>query len=168
MAIIKRYATEDYVETSLTDILQIIYPVGAIYISVNNVSPASLFSGTWEQIKDTFLLSAGDTYTAGSTGGSTTHTHDVAMHFASYYNSVVMEKHEKTGIVAYDEDGTKTATGNTRIGYTGESENNLINSGAQNGRTDIGSFGVYETVGNTSYHSSMPPYLAVYIWKRIK
>ena len=157
-------ATKKYVD----DILQKIYPIGAIYLSMNSTSPASLFGGTWEQIEDVFLLGAGSAYTAGSTGGSTTHTHDVAMRFASYYNSMVMENHEKTGIVAYDEDGTKTATGNTRIGYTGESENSLVNSGAQNGRTDIGSFGVYETVGNTSYHSSMPPYLAVYIWKRIE
>lgn len=46
-----------------------IYPVGSIYLSVNATSPAELFGGTWEQIKDTFLLASGDTYEAGSTGG---------------------------------------------------------------------------------------------------
>jgi hypothetical protein len=54
--------------------LNIIYPVGSIYMSVNNVSPETFMGGTWEQIKDTFLLSAGDTYTAGATGGEATHT----------------------------------------------------------------------------------------------
>ena len=46
-------------------------------MSVNNTSPATLFGGTWVQLKDKFLLGAGDTYTAGSTGGSATmaHTH---------------------------------------------------------------------------------------------
>ena len=50
------------------------YPVGSIYMSVNSTSPASLFGGTWEQLKDRFLLGAGDTYTNGSTGGESTHT----------------------------------------------------------------------------------------------
>lgn len=46
-----------------------IYPVGSIYISTNNVDPSQIFNfGEWERIKDTFLLAAGDEYTAGSTG----------------------------------------------------------------------------------------------------
>ena len=57
-----------------------IYPIGSIYISINNVNPGTLFGGTWEQIEDKFLLSAGSTYTAGDTGGSATmeHTHTLA------------------------------------------------------------------------------------------
>ena len=51
-----------------------IYPVGSIYMSAVNTSPSTLFGGTWEQIKDTFLLSAGDTYNAGTTGGEAEHT----------------------------------------------------------------------------------------------
>lgn len=51
-----------------------IYPVGSIYISVNKVNPATLFGGTWEQIKDRFLLAYGDTYNNGATGGEATHT----------------------------------------------------------------------------------------------
>ena len=47
-----------------------IYPVGSIYMSVNNVYPGTLFGGTWIQIEDTFLLAAGTNHAAGSTGGS--------------------------------------------------------------------------------------------------
>ena len=43
-------------------VIDMVYPVGAIYMSVNNTNPGNLFGGTWEQIKDRFLLSAGDTY----------------------------------------------------------------------------------------------------------
>ena len=50
------------------------YPVGSIYMSVNSTSPATLFGGTWVRLKDKFLLGAGDTYTAGDTGGAATHT----------------------------------------------------------------------------------------------
>ena len=49
-----------------------IYPVGSIYMSVNNTNPSNLFGGTWTQLKDRFLLGAGSTYTNGSTGGSAT------------------------------------------------------------------------------------------------
>ena len=49
------------------------YPVGSIYMSVNDTNPHDLFGGTWEQIKDRFLLAAGDTYAAGRTGGEAQH-----------------------------------------------------------------------------------------------
>ena len=44
-------------------------------MSTVDVDPSTLFGGTWERIKDKFLLTAGDNYAAGSTGGSTSHTH---------------------------------------------------------------------------------------------
>ena len=46
------------------------YPVGSIYMSTLNVSPSSLFGGTWEPIKDKFILASGDTYDNGDTGGA--------------------------------------------------------------------------------------------------
>lgn len=62
-------------EAKFTNILEQCYPVGSIYMSVNNVSPATLFGfGTWEQIKDTFLLACGDTYSNADTGGASTIT----------------------------------------------------------------------------------------------
>ena len=51
---------------------QLVYPVGSIYMSVVATSPATLFGGTWEKLKDRFLLGSGDTYSAGSTGGAAT------------------------------------------------------------------------------------------------
>ena len=43
------------------------YPVGAIYLSVDSTSPAVLFGGTWVEIEDKALVTAGETYTAGDT-----------------------------------------------------------------------------------------------------
>ena len=113
-----------------------IYPVGSIYMSVNNVNPSTLFGGTWEQIKDTFLLSAGDTYAAGSTGGEAEHvltvdempSHDHAMSLAT----------------------TDASSANyARMGYQGETRR-----------------GVTGATGGGLAHNNMPPYLAVYVWKR--
>lgn len=60
------------------NIWETIYPVGAIYMSVVSTSPATLFGGTWEQLKDRFLLGAGDTYTAGNTGGAASQSYTPA------------------------------------------------------------------------------------------
>lgn len=115
-----------------------IYPVGAIYISAVSTSPASLFGGTWEQLKDRFLLGAGDTYAAGDTGGAATvtlttsqipaHTH--AVHSRSVYSG-----------------------GGNYIGFCNES--NSTNSYVTGSR------------GGGEAHNNMPPYVAVYMWKRV-
>lgn len=49
------------------------FPIGYIYLSTSNVNPGQFFGGTWEPIKDRFLLLAGDTYKGGQTGGEATH-----------------------------------------------------------------------------------------------
>lgn len=66
------------------------YPIGSIYMSTTNADPNILFGGTWTRIQDTFLLCAGSSYNAGSTGGSATttlttenlpsHTHSIGAH----------------------------------------------------------------------------------------
>lgn len=45
-----------------TSLLDLIYPVGALYISSINTSPASLFGGTWAQITDGAALRAANAY----------------------------------------------------------------------------------------------------------
>ena len=67
------YATRDA-------LVNLIYPVGALYMSTSNTEPSTLFGGTWERIQDRFLMCAGSTYTAGATGGAATHTHTTASH----------------------------------------------------------------------------------------
>ena len=51
------------------------HPVGSLYWTSSSDNPATTFGGgTWEQIKDRFILAAGDIYTVGATGGSATVT----------------------------------------------------------------------------------------------
>lgn len=51
------------------------HPVGSLYWTSSTENPATTFGGgTWTQIKDKFILAAGDTYTNGNTGGAATVT----------------------------------------------------------------------------------------------
>ena len=62
----------------LQDTASKLYPIGSVYISFNSADPSTLFGGTWQRLKDTFLLASGDAYAAGSTGGSATKTISVS------------------------------------------------------------------------------------------
>lgn len=81
-----------------------IYPVGAVYISVNSTSPASLFGGVWERLKDTFLLANGDTYAADTTGGSATKTITV--------NNLPAHNHTVNSSGAHTHSATTSSNGN--------------------------------------------------------
>lgn len=159
MGIINKFATENYVETSLTDMLQFIYPIGAIYLSINDTSPASLFGGTWEQIKDVFLLSAGDIYTSGSTGGESTHTLTV-QEMPVHSHTVNAHSHA----IGLDNDTTNGMYGwSLHINANGTSV-----TGAQKTVTSGTSSPDTNTIGGGVAHNNMPPYLAVYMWKRVE
>lgn len=51
-----------------------VYPVGAIYMSVNSTYPGLLFGGTWVEIQGRFLFGRDGSHAAGSTGGEASHT----------------------------------------------------------------------------------------------
>ncbi|UTB32091.1 MAG: hypothetical protein NKF70_11385 [Methanobacterium sp. ERen5] len=62
-------------------IFTIKYPVGSIYLSITNTNPSTLFVGTWEQLKNKFLLAAADGTTGAhgrDSGGEKDHTLSIA------------------------------------------------------------------------------------------
>ena len=77
-------------------VLESVYPVGSIYTSTNSTSPATRFGGTWVQIKDRFLLAAGDSYAAGGTGGAATVTLTTA-NLPSHKHSIGAHAHGLNG-----------------------------------------------------------------------
>lgn len=89
-----------------------VYPVGSIYMSVNATDPGKLFGGTWQRIKERFLLAAGDTHGAGSTGGEFEHTLTVAE----------MPTHSHR--VSYVEDSNGDILASQWIASSGASKNN--------------------------------------------
>lgn len=120
-------------------IVDLVYPIGSIYMSVNGTDPGTLFGGTWEQLEDRFLLGAGSGYTAGSTGGEANHTLTVAE----------MPSHTHDISKKY----------NTQLGSYSGSAPWTDNSGTYYSRPT-------EPTGGGQAHNNMPPYLAVYMWKR--
>ena len=137
----------DYV--NVNEIYNTVYPIGSIYMSINNVDPSTLFGGTWEQIKDKFLLSAGDTYSAGSTGGS-----------ADAVN--VAHRHGK--IQALGNDAWEFVS-NTNLGGTHTVAHAIHPATTQSENITIGGLQTSEA-GVSGKGKNMPPYLTVYMWKR--
>lgn len=130
-----------------------VYPVGSIYISTNSTSPASLFNGTWEQIQDRFLLAASSTYAAGATGGQKNTVIPTHNHRGLYYNAVTTGRRVSFG------SGSSTSAYYLQPAAGATATDDFI-TGDANG-TAIGSM----TSSDVS-ETNMPPYLAVYIWKR--
>lgn len=57
--------------SSFVNLMDIIYPVGSIYATTSDISPATRFGGTWESIKGAIC---GNDKNIGANYGSDTHT----------------------------------------------------------------------------------------------
>lgn len=126
------------------------HPVGSLYISNDPTSPASLFGGTWERIKDRFILAAGDTYAAGSAGGEAEHTLTVKEMPSHNHN---LAKYYKIS----DAPGEGLVQAYRNTAYQGEND------------IAPGYYYVSATTssGDSKPHNNLPPYLTAYIWRRI-
>ena len=121
------------------DLLNKVYPVGSIYMSMNDVSPASFIGGTWGRIQNRFLYAQG-TYGAGATGGEEQHRLTI--------NEMPMHNHNIKVIEAGNAGG-----GYNHIQYDGWF-------------TDNANMLFSEYVGADQPHNNMPPYYVVYMWRR--
>lgn len=154
------YARNVYSERpdgTMLSIVDLIYPVGSIYMSVNSANPGTLFGGTWQQIKDRFLLSAGDTYAAGNTGGSADAVVVKHLHQPSTgdgFNAYMSGTVERVRL------GTSTAS-SARYAIVGKKN---ASSADASGLRYAGST---DYAGSNGAGKNMPPYLAVYVWRRI-
>ena len=126
----------------VSTVIDKVYPVGSIYMSVNSTNPKTLFGGTWVQIKDRFLLAAGTTYKSGATGGEAEHT----------LTESEMPSHNHAVYTPNDGAADHSAPGNYPDG-TSDSTYYAVGS-------------YTSSAGGGGAHNNMPPYLSVYVWKR--
>ncbi len=125
------------------------YPVGSIYQTASSTfNPQTAWGGTWERIKDRFLLAAGDTYTGGSTGGEATH------------KLTAQEIPSHTHTMYVNNDGSSSSWSPTFGDYLPKPDS--VTTSKKNYQAKLAQNGA----GGDQAHNNMPPYLAVYIWKR--
>lgn len=143
---------------AVNDVINIMYPVGSIYMSVNSVNPSTLFGGTWEKIEDRFLVATGTTFNLGQSGGSkdavvVSHTHTQAAHNHDYGYKLWGTKSGAT------EPGAQISGSGKYYAATSNNDYKWLSSMSSEQPT-INNSGVDGTDKN------LPPYLAVNMWKR--
>ena len=131
-----------------SQLLDLVYPVGSIYVSLSDVNPTVFIGGTWTQIKDRFILAAGDTYSAGDTGGEAAHTLTTA--------EIPDHKHSGTVLGATAVNGTGGALSR------GDWANSMTFS--YNSQYPVINFSGGNMGGGA--HNNMPPYLTAFVWQR--
>lgn len=140
----------------ITKLLNTMYPVNSIYISLNSISPASLYGGTWERFGNGKTLvgvdeSDTDFSSANKTGGEKAHT-IIANELPEHYHP----------FPAYSS------------GDTNYEPNFAIDGWRYSGQYHT-SDGWHRREGHTYNNETLntpmnivQPYVTVYIWKRVR
>lgn len=130
---------------AINNFIDTIYPLGSIYITTSSTHPNVLFPNTfWLPIYDRFLLGGGNNYGVGSTGGEATHV------------LTTSEMPEHNHSIFYPNSGAPS--GEANICYPAD-------SGIK--KTWYAEMCKTSSAGAGVAHNNMPPYLAVYVWKRV-
>lgn len=157
-------------QIDLSGLWNSVYPVGAIYMSASSTNPSTLFPGTtWTALTDRFLVGAGSTYSGGATGGHKdlqSHTHSIPA-LSGTAASAGSHNHLVTSKTTTYAQGTQSSwrclswTGTnadySQDVYSGDSgahTHSVTTTASTSGSTGAGNGG------------NLPPYLAVYMWKR--
>lgn len=157
---------------STSQILDMVYPVGSIYMSVNNVSPQTFIGGTWVawgagRVPVSVDTTDSDFNTVEKTGGAKTvalttdqmpgHTHSCAQALtqSSIANQIGLNYNDVN------------ASGYFSIG---RSSNNYGSTNSGTRKTNLyGNFSHSHTIGTTGRgfaHNNLQPYITCYMWKR--
>ena len=176
---IEQYWKKLIPEISSASIVDMVYPVGSIYMSTASTNPGTLFPGTtWEAYaQGRVLIGAGTgtdsrsekkTFTAGSTGGEYKHQLTVGE----------MPTHSHTVSGSTNTTGSHSHT--IRC-YSGPNRGqDMIYESLRNAQDEYGNFNWINSAGNHSHtitatasnsgnsaaHSLMQPFIVAYIWRR--
>ena len=172
-------------------ILDMVYPIGSIYMSIHSTSPATLFGGTWEPIYAKFLLGAtpsahGESIDSIMTGlglswsssgywywpinGTRYRTNNgAAMGEAGHTLTVgEMPAHTHVG----KEYGYGNSAWNLQPGRNVLSHKSNIPNATEHTYENVTNAYLFNgaesnSTGGGQAHNNLPPYLAVHMWKRV-
>ena len=166
---------------SLTDIVRLMlkhvrlvsYPIGAYYWSSVSTDPSELFGGTWEQVTGKFIFACDSSHPAGTTGGEASHqltvdelpqhTHKVAVFTGGNGDGGDYD----TRFFSPDGRSSTVSGGNAKVYHVWKSAANKT-WGLNNGVSGTGDpAGNALITGGNAEHNNMPPYLTVWVWKRV-
>ena len=130
---------------TISNILNSVYPVGSIYISVSSVNPGLTFGGTWVAFGSGKTLVGVDTSdadfnTVQKTGGEKTHT--LTIDEMPSHNHDILKPRWSTSV------GANAVYGSNGSGSGEEYDTRGYEGGGQP-------------------HNNMQPYVVVYFWKRV-
>lgn len=149
----------EYIDSKIKMNVDLMYPVGSIYLSVNSTNPSQLFGGTWEQWGKGRVPVGVDTRqtefnTVEKTGGEKTHTLTQG------------ELPNISGTINFHGAGSATVGS----GCDGVFTSTFARPNYRSGGSDLGGAGSYDgyrlNVGNNQPHNNLQPYITCYMWKR--
>ena len=175
-------------------LLDFCFPVGYVMTTASSVNPSETHGGTWKLITEgTFIVAAGNSskYMQGQTGGEATHVLSVE-ELPKHTPEVELEENgshnhtrgtmDITGTFDGNiNDGDSFKTGafyrksNTATGGDGNKGGGIIGFEASRSWTgSTSSNGSHDhkvtvgEIGESAAHNNLPPYLAMYMWQRVK
>jgi hypothetical protein len=145
------------------DLIDMLYPVGSVYISTDSVNPGDKFGGTWAAYGSGRTLVGVNTSdvefnAVGKTGGAKTHTLTTA-EMPSHTHTQNAHNHTWSlgaNVVA-------NAIGTTSSGFV---------AGYNSGKGGLGptsiqpSTATNQNTGGGGAHNNLQPYITVYMWQR--
>ena len=150
-------------------LVDLLYPIGSLYLSTAETDPGTTLGGTWQRIEDRFLLAAGQTYAAGATGGQAALTLTEQqlpphIHHVEGFTSVDSTTHDH-GVPNVIQGGSGgEAYAESWSGGTGRRELTTSAICINHDHTvDLDS----QPCGGGEAVGILPPYLAVYVWQRV-
>lgn len=151
------------------NIVDIIYPVGSVYLSLNNTPPSDVIGGVWEPLlaeddeDDRFLCIANPSISAsGETGGSKSHFHKVRLTLPFFYGAIATDNFSN-GIGMYNYQTKSYPTSIIDHGnHMADKNNGIQQSMTRTAMTAQRS----EGTTSSSTNQDLPPYIKIYAWKR--
>lgn len=143
------------------DLLDMVYPVGRGFIDFTDTDYSTYLGFTWErELMGMFPLGANDTnYEIGSTGGAATKT--ISKDNLPNYELPVVDTGHKHKVESID-NGSEYYAGRISRATNGSQK------GFDWGNTDSVKTGIkVKSGGKGEPLNTMPPYKAVYYWKRV-